>query len=58
MSNLVNVCAQHHKYSIHFSGSVALSGEAPHDLHWELGRRKNRPPLWRLIGDEYVTEEN
>jgi len=44
LSNLTTVCAWHHQRGIH-QGLVRCTGEAPHALRFELGRRPGRPPL-------------
>ena len=45
----VTLCHFHHA-AIH-RGIVRLTGEAPHDLRWEVGRMRGRPPLWITRGD-------
>jgi hypothetical protein len=51
--NRVTVCAWHHLRGIH-AGRVRAWGKAPGDVRWELGTRRDGPPLARLIGDYYL----
>ena len=44
LSNLTTICAFHHQRGIH-KGLVRCTGEAPHALRFELGRRSGRAPL-------------
>ncbi len=54
--NRVAICAAHHQHGVHGGGYVRAWGEAPDDIHWELGVRRDGPPLLTLIGDRYVNE--
>jgi hypothetical protein len=42
--NLTTLCAWHHQRGIH-AGLVHCTGQAPHALRFELGRRSRRAPL-------------
>jgi len=53
--NRVAVCAAHHHHGLHGGGSVHAWGEAPDGIRWELGVRRNGPPLLALLGDRYVS---
>jgi len=48
--NRTSVCAAHHLHAIH-AGTVRASGEAPHDIVWEMGCATGRAPLMRFVGD-------
>ncbi len=52
--NRVTGCATHHQHGLHGGGSVRAWGEAPDGIHWELGVRRDGPPLLALMGDRYV----
>jgi HNH endonuclease len=39
LANLVSLCAAHHLHGVHM-GFIRVSGKAPDELHWELGRRR------------------
>ena len=54
-ANRVTVCATHHHHGLHGGGSVRAWGEAPDGIYWELGVRRNGPPLLALMGDRYVS---
>jgi hypothetical protein len=54
-TNRVTVCAAHHHHGLHGGGSVRAWGEAPDGIHWELGVRRDGPPLLALHGDRYVS---
>jgi len=51
--NRVAICAAHHIHGIH-GMRIKVSGVAPHDLTWEIGLRRPRPPLLRTHGDRYL----
>ena len=51
--NRVAICAAHHLNGIH-RFRIRVSGVAPHDLTWEVGFRRGRPPLLRTHGDRYL----
>ena len=51
--NRVAICAAHHLNGIHRL-RIRVSGVAPHDLTWEIGFRRGRPPLLRTHGDRYL----
>jgi len=51
--NRVAICAAHHIHGIH-GMRIKVSGVAPHDLTWEIGLRRPRPPLFRTHGDRYL----
>src|SRR2546425_4196372 len=51
--NRVAICAAHHLNGIH-RFRIRVSGVAPHDLTWEIGFRRGRPPLLRTHGDRYL----
>ncbi len=53
--NRVTVCATHHHHGLHGGGSVRAWGEAPDGIHWELGVRRDGPPLLALMGERYVS---
>ncbi len=53
-TNRVAVCATHHIHGLHLN-YIRAGGAAPHAIRWELGLRRDRPPLLTLIGDRYVT---
>jgi hypothetical protein len=50
--NRVSVCAAHHLHGVHV-GRMRAWGVAPDRIHWELGVRRDRPPLLRLVGERY-----
>ncbi len=54
--NRVTVCVAHHLRGIH-TFSVRASGRAPDAIRWDLGLRRDGPPLLRLVGDRYVRPE-
>jgi hypothetical protein len=51
--NRITVCAAHHLHGIH-AGIVKAYGRAPDGITWELGCRRGREPLVRLVGDRMV----
>jgi hypothetical protein len=51
--NRVAICAAHHLNGIH-KLRIKVAGVAPHDLTWEIGFRRGRPPLLRTHGDRYL----
>ena len=51
--NRIAICAAHHLRGIHHL-RIRVNGIAPHDLTWEIGVRRGRPPLLRTHGDRYV----
>ncbi len=52
-TNRIALCAWHHLRGVH-SGVVAVRGQAPSGLRWELGLRREGPPLMILEGETYV----
>ncbi|HEY2386934.1 MAG TPA: hypothetical protein VGK30_08235 [Candidatus Binatia bacterium] len=54
-TNRVALCAQHHQHGVHGGGYLRAWGEAPDGIHWELGVRRDGPPLLKLRGGRYVT---
>jgi len=46
-SNLVSLCAGHHRAALHGAGGLRVSGKAPDALLWEL-------PIGRLGGDVHL----
>jgi hypothetical protein len=44
LRNFTTLCAWHHQRGVH-AGLVRCTGEAPHALRTELGRRSGQPPL-------------
>ena len=54
--NRVTVCAPHHHRSIH-RYEIRAWGRAPDAVRWELGVRRDGPPLLRLIGERYIGAE-
>jgi hypothetical protein len=54
-TNRTAVCAWHHHRGIH-AGRVRVSGTADGRLCWELGLRRDEPPLLTVRGDSYVNE--
>ena len=53
--NRVTVCVAHHLRGIHTFSRA--SGRAPDAIRWDLGLRRDGPPLLRLLGDRYVGPE-
>jgi hypothetical protein len=51
---LITVCAWHHLRGVH-AGRVRAEGEAPRAIIWEIGRRRGRMPLIRVVGERYAT---
>ncbi len=51
--NRVALCVWHHLRGIH-GDRVRVSGEAPGNLHWEIGVRRDGDPLLVLDGERYV----
>ncbi len=51
--NRVAVCAWHHLRGLH-AATVRAHGRAPAGITWEIGTRRNRPPLLRLHGERYA----
>jgi hypothetical protein len=55
--NLTTLCYVHHMEEVHGSlKSVAVSGRAPDDLLWEIGRRAGKPPLLTFRGDRLISD--
>ncbi|MFH1144375.1 MAG: HNH endonuclease [Candidatus Eisenbacteria bacterium] len=52
-SNLSTICHRHHRHGIH-AGYVRITGKAPHALRFELGRRRDGPPLLILAGEKII----
>src|SRR5207244_621151 len=52
-NNRVAICAAHHLNGIH-RFRIRVEGVAPHDLMWQLGVRRGRPPLMVTHGDGYL----
>ena len=52
-NNRVAICAAHHLNGIH-RFRIRVEGVAPHDLMWQLGVRRGRPPLMVTHGDRYL----
>src|SRR5438093_256200 len=52
-NNRVAICAAHHLNGIH-RFRIRVEGVAPHDLTWQLGVRRGRPPLMVTHGDRYL----
>ena len=50
MTNLTTVCFHHHLEGIH-RGLVGVSGRAPDQLVWELGRKVGEAPILAASGD-------
>ncbi len=50
MENLTTVCWKHHLEGIH-RGLVWVTGRAPDQLVWELGRKAGEPPVLATRGD-------
>jgi hypothetical protein len=55
-TNRVALCAAHHQHGLHGGGYIRAWGKAPDGIHWELGIRRDAPPLLTLIGDRYVSD--
>ena len=51
--NRIAVCAWHHLRGLH-AATVRAHGRAPAGITWEIGTRRNRPPLLRLHGERYA----
>ncbi|HEY2387644.1 MAG TPA: HNH endonuclease signature motif containing protein [Candidatus Binatia bacterium] len=52
-ANRVAVCAAHHLHAVH-TGVIRAWGSAPADVHWELGVRRDAPPLLAYVGERRV----
>ena len=52
--NRIAVCAAHHHHGIH-AGRIRARGRVDEGITWELGVRRDGPPLARLRDDRYVT---
>lgn len=52
-SNRITVGAAHRLHGIH-AGVVRAFGAAPGNVRWELGVRRDGPPLLRDVGDGLV----
>jgi hypothetical protein len=48
--NRIAICAAHHLHGIH-AGWIHAWGTAPKPVYWEMGVRRDRPPLLAFIGD-------
>lgn len=51
--NLITMCHAHHAHMLH-KGGLRVTGAAPHDLRWEMGRAGGSAPLWVLHGERVV----
>jgi hypothetical protein len=51
--NRITLCAWHHIHGIH-GGRARVRGHAGEALYWQLGSRRNGPPLMTTVGDTYV----
>jgi hypothetical protein len=51
--NRVAVCAWHHLRGLH-AATIRAHGRAPTGITWEVGARRDHPPLLRLHGDCYT----
>ncbi len=50
--NISALCPAHHLDHVHGMGTIRVSGRAPDDLQWEIGRRpQGGPPLLRFHND-------
>ena len=52
-TNRATLCHSHHAHGVH-KGYVRITGKAPYALRFELGCRKDGPPVLRLIGHRIV----